>query len=124
MEPRNPYQNPHRRFNPLIRDWINSPAAVDVILVSPHRTERPWQGRLEAATCTRALTCDPSCYLCPGNQRAGGARNPKYESTFVFTNDFAALKPEVQPDVLPASQDESAPSFPRERKTPQFTAGI
>jgi UDPglucose--hexose-1-phosphate uridylyltransferase len=35
---------------------------------------------------------DPTCYLCPGNSRAGGVRNPQYRSTFVFENDFAALR--------------------------------
>ena len=79
------YREPHRRFNPLTGDWV---------LVSPHRTERPWQGQVESAE-PPALAYDPGCYLCPGNQRAGGLRNPRYESTFVFTNDFAALKPDV-----------------------------
>jgi UDPglucose--hexose-1-phosphate uridylyltransferase len=37
---------------------------------------------------------DPVCYLCPGNQRANGAANPEYDSTFVFTNDYAALQPD------------------------------
>jgi UDPglucose--hexose-1-phosphate uridylyltransferase len=82
------YHEPHRRFNPLTRDWV---------LVSPHRTQRPWQGQLEAAASVPALAYDPNCYLCPGNERAGGVRNPKYEKIFVFTNDFAALKPDVQP---------------------------
>jgi UDPglucose--hexose-1-phosphate uridylyltransferase len=36
---------------------------------------------------------DPECYLCPGNERAGGVRNPSYHSTFVFDNDFPALRP-------------------------------
>jgi UDPglucose--hexose-1-phosphate uridylyltransferase len=67
MEPGNLYQSPHRRFNPLTRDWI---------LVSPHRTERPWQGRLEAATSAPALTYDPSCYLCPANHSSSSARRP------------------------------------------------
>ena len=79
-------QIPHRRFNPLTREWI---------LVSPHRTQRPWQGRVEKITPPHQLAYDPTCYLCPGNQRAGGARNPKYESTFVFDNDYAALLPTV-----------------------------
>ena len=77
---------PHRRFNPLTRDWV---------LVSPHRTQRPWQGQTERQPEERELRYDPHCYLCPGNERAGGARNPQYDSTFVFDNDFAALKPDV-----------------------------
>jgi UDPglucose--hexose-1-phosphate uridylyltransferase len=79
---------PHRRLNPLTREWL---------LVSPQRTQRPWSGKIEGAGDPPAPAYDPGCYLCPGNQRAGGARNPQYSSTFVFTNDFAALKPDVQP---------------------------
>jgi UDPglucose--hexose-1-phosphate uridylyltransferase len=94
MELSSLYQEPHRRFNPLTRDWV---------LVSPHRAQRPWQGQLERVTSAPALTYDPTCYLCPGNERAGGARNPKYQNVFVFTNDFAALKPEVES----ARQDDS-----------------
>jgi UDPglucose--hexose-1-phosphate uridylyltransferase len=76
-------QNPHRRFNPLKREWV---------LVSPHRTQRPWQGQTETKATVAALAYDPTCYLCPGNLRAGGVRTEKYTSTYVFENDFAALK--------------------------------
>ncbi len=78
--------SPHRRFNPLTREWV---------LVSPQRTARPWQGQVETVDAPKSPHYDPECYLCPGNERAGGARNPKYESTFVFDNDFAALKPDA-----------------------------
>lgn len=76
----------HRRFNPLTRDWI---------LVSPNRTDRPWQGQTEKRSEASALSYDPTCYLCPGNSRAGGQHNPKYSATFVFDNDFASLQPDL-----------------------------
>ncbi|PWT85379.1 MAG: galactose-1-phosphate uridylyltransferase [Acidobacteria bacterium] len=77
-------QRPHRRYNILTGDWI---------LVSPHRTQRPWLGRLESAARDERPAHDAKCYLCPGNERAGGIRNPEYTATYVFTNDFAAIVP-------------------------------
>jgi UDPglucose--hexose-1-phosphate uridylyltransferase len=81
-------QQPHRRWNPLLREWV---------LVSPHRTERPWQGEVAQKNTTPALDYDPTCYLCPGNRRANGEANPQYDHTFVFDNDFAALLPNTTP---------------------------
>ncbi|MBV9674656.1 MAG: UDP-glucose--hexose-1-phosphate uridylyltransferase [Verrucomicrobia bacterium] len=77
-------QYPHRRYNTLTGDWI---------LVSPHRTQRPWQGKQETAARQTRPAYDPKCYLCPGNERAGGEKNPDYKATYVFTNDFAAIVP-------------------------------
>lgn len=80
-------ESPHRRFNPLTSEWV---------LVSPHRTKRPWQGAVEPLADSRP-SYDPKCYLCPGNVRANGEENPHYKTTYVFTNDFSALLPEQGP---------------------------
>src|SRR5947209_1701100 len=79
-------KTPHRRWNPLLREWV---------LVSPHRTRRPWQGQVERIVEQKRPNYDPQCYLCPGNSRAGGHKNPNYAGTFVFDNDYAALMPEI-----------------------------
>src|SRR5215207_3812056 len=79
----------HRRLNRLTGEWV---------LVSPHRTARPWQGQVEEVAVAQRPAYDPDCYLCPGNERAGGARTPEYGATYVFDNDFAALSPDTPPE--------------------------
>ncbi|MDX1991530.1 MAG: UDP-glucose--hexose-1-phosphate uridylyltransferase [bacterium] len=88
----NPTDHPHRRYNPLTGEFV---------LVSPHRTKRPWQGRQERPPQEDRPQYDPTCYLCPGNTRANGETNPQYDGTFVFTNDFAALLPDTPPSGEP-----------------------
>lgn len=81
----------HRRYNILTGDWV---------LVSPHRTKRPWQGKTEPKAEDQRPSYEPGCYLCPGNTRAGGHQNPDYAGTFAFTNDFAALVPDSRDGVF------------------------
>lgn len=76
-------EHPHRRYNALTGEWV---------LISPHRAKRPWQGQQEEVEKEIRPEYDPKCYLCPGNERVGGERNPPYTETYVFNNDFGALQ--------------------------------
>lgn len=84
--------HPHRRYNPLKDEWV---------LVSPHRAKRPWSGQNEKQATEQLPSYDPNCFLCPNNTRISGEKNPDYQGTFVFQNDFAALM-EDTPDPMPS----------------------
>ncbi|GAA4277197.1 UDP-glucose--hexose-1-phosphate uridylyltransferase [Aquimarina mytili] len=93
--------DPHRRYNILTGEWV---------LVSPHRTKRPWQGKNEQPQFFSHTTYDPNCYLCPGNTRANGEKNPYYTKPFSFVNDYSALlrdipKKELQNGLLKAESE-------------------
>ena len=81
-----PVNHPHRRFNPMLKEWV---------LVSPHRGNRPWQGQVEQAEPEECMPYDKECYLCSGNVRVNGVLNEHYTGTYVFINDFAALQPDT-----------------------------
>ena len=83
------FSAPHRRYNPLLGEWV---------LCSPHRLNRPWLGSVERSAPAHEKSYEPACYLCPGNERAGGRRNPQYTQVYVFDNDFPAL---LMPDGVP-----------------------
>ncbi len=94
--------HPHRRFNPLTSEWV---------LVSPQRASRPWQGRTEKVQHKPPERYDEQCYLCAGNARITGVKNPIYTGTFVFKNDFAALRS----DTLESQQDSPLFRYQSER---------
>lgn len=103
------FSQPHQRYNPLRKSWV---------LCSPHRTQRPWQGQQETAQVEKRPQYDSKCYLCPGNTRANGSTNPKYEQTFVFVNDFAAVKPRADlPDPSAVAKEDQDELFQAEAVT-------
>lgn len=80
--PFDPADHPHRRADPLSGRHV---------LVSPHRAKRPWLGQQDKPEDASLPSYDPTCYLCPGNERVGGNANPDYSGPYVFDNDFPAL---------------------------------
>jgi len=108
MERFDPTSHPHRRCkchgNATSRETIlmtamssDNPLTNIHVLVSPHRTKRPWLGQTEPAEPSNLPEYDPACYLCPGNTRAGGKVNKVYTSTMVFENDYGAVLPPPGP---------------------------
>jgi UDPglucose--hexose-1-phosphate uridylyltransferase len=95
---------PHRRYNPLTKQWL---------LVSPQRTQRPWQGETNDGAIAATVRHDPNCYLCPGNTRSNGETNPAYANVFAFDNDFPALRLEPSENPDPTSAARNAASLMR-----------
>jgi UDPglucose--hexose-1-phosphate uridylyltransferase len=78
------------RWHPLRQEWI---------VIAAHRDHRPWSGEKVSLAPRPVPAYDPGCYLCPGNTRVGGKKNPAYERTFVFDNDHPCVGADA-PDCL------------------------
>ncbi len=87
-----------QRWHPLWRQWV---------VYAAHRNFRPWSGA-SVSSSSEAPVYDPKCYLCPGNPRVHGDRNPDYREVFVFDNDHPVVglqAPEIQDSISPRHQD-------------------
>lgn len=71
-----------QRYHPLRDEWV---------VVAAHRQQRPWSGEQKPAPALLAPPYDGACYLCPGNPRVHGQRNPNYAGVFVFDNDHPCV---------------------------------
>jgi UDPglucose--hexose-1-phosphate uridylyltransferase len=80
------------RWHPLREEWI---------IVAAHRQDRPWSGQTVGAAGPAIPAYDPACYLCPGNARVSGVRNPVYGETFVFDNDLPCVGMNAAHDLAP-----------------------
>lgn len=89
-------------LHPTCSPVLVNPLTNEYILVSPHRSRRPWLGQIEPVQTTSLPSYDPACYLCPNNTRANGAINPPFDAPYTFENDFAAVLPFTQ-DSIPSS---------------------
>ena len=67
-----------QRWHPLREEWV---------IISAHRQNRPWNGQLDKQEQVKIPEYVADCYLCPGNPRVSGKRNPDYTTTYVFDND-------------------------------------
>lgn len=75
-------------------------------MISSHRDRRPWQGETVNEESAPRATHVPDCYLCPGNVRISGQRNPDYTGVFAFDNDHPCVGPEA-----PEAASPSLPPF-------------
>ena len=86
-----------QRWHPLREEWV---------IIAAHRQHRPWSGEEVRHGQVPLPTYVEDCYLCPGNRRVDGQRNPNYRQTFVFDNDLPCVAPDA-----PAARPPSSPLY-------------
>src|SRR3954454_18845457 len=79
-----------QRWHPLREEWV---------VIAAHRNERPWTGEMVDRGAVRAPAHSPDCYLCPGNDRVHGHRNPQYDGIFVFDNDLPCVATDAPTEI-------------------------
>ena len=81
------------RWHPLREEWV---------VIAAHRQDRPWSGETVPQAAALLPEYVDDCYLCPGNQRVGGAVNPRYRGVFVFDNDHPCVGMDAPAELEPA----------------------
>ena len=77
----------------------------------PHSTKRPWLGQLDPPSVDRLPAHDPTCYLCPGVDRMGGATNPAYKDTYVRRSFTLASRASWQQSLTRTDEMLGAPAL-------------
>ena len=71
-----------QRWHPLRHEWV---------IIAAHRQDRPWSGSTVGERPLDRPAYAAACFLCPGNERVGKARNDAYKKLFVFDNDHPSV---------------------------------
>ncbi len=88
-----------KRWHPYLGEWV---------IIAPVTQGRPWSGTMVAPQTADQPAYDPECYLCPGVTRASGNQNPRYDSVYIFDNDFPSLSLEYSTEGHDTGSDEIA----------------
>lgn len=79
------------RWHPLREEWV---------IIAAHRQSRPWIGQTVGGSTSQPPVYVSDCYLCPGNPRVSGHKNPAYTGVYVFDNDHPCAGPDAPTELV------------------------